>query len=402
MVKSLTVLTYLALLAGQFGFDRIGRANPLIIPERLFAAIVLTVMILPLSLSSRSTNVSPVKTSLVSVMLPLVYLITTAAWAPTEAQIQPVVVDLVCMILYSAIFILLLQWDRRAVVASLMWCLASVGTVFSLTGLAGASMNARVAAFGGGPNVYSRITVLGIVGVVWLVANKKVGTWSLFFIPIMLAATIASGSRGGMLAGIVAILIISPVVFRLHTGQLVFAVAVASVAGYFVFRLYGDALDVMIQGRIVRLTLEQGYTSGRGDLLSSAMAIYDAHPLFGDGMRAFATEYGQGFVYPHNLFAQVAAESGTLGLLLLVVLLLKSVRFVFKYRASDTTRCLAAAGAVIFTSAMFSGDYYDARFLWIFIVVLFASAGDVMSDASSVEFGSTRDSWSRQRVERAN
>jgi O-antigen ligase len=374
VVEFLTVVTYLALLAGPFGFDRIGLSNPLIIPERLFAAIILLAFVALLVLVNPTRNLSPIKTHFVAAMIPLLYLVLSAGWAPAQAELASQIVDLACMVLFSCSFVLLVKWDRAAVVNSLMWCLAVGGVVFSFAGLASSSVNTRVAAFGGGPNVYSRITVLGIIGLVWLVTNKKLGIWFLAVVPVMLVATIVSGSRGGMLAGIVGCWILLPVVFRLGKGKLLAATGVASIAGFIVYRAFGDVVVVSIQGRIIQLTLVQGYDSGRGDLLNAAITMFRDNLIFGAGLRSFSTEFGQGFDYPHNLFAQIAAESGIVGLFLILILLSKSVYVAFTHRSSVTVRCFTAAGSVILTSAMFSGGYYDARFLWIFILAVFVSA----------------------------
>lgn len=380
MAGILTILLFLALLAGQFGFSRIGLENPFLIPERLVGALSIFWLSVTFSGFARSRTSRPggatpltVHARTVYAVAPLLVLVTSAFWSPPGADIVPVVVDLVCMVLYSLSFVVLFAWDPTRVVASLMWCLWIAGAVFAVAGLAGAG-SGRVSAFGGGPNVYSRVTDLGLVGLAWLISTGRVPAWALMSAPLMLAATVASGSRGGMLAAIVCLLVLLPLVKGLSVANLVLAGAVALAGSVVVFRRFGDIVTETARGRVVELTIEQGYTSGRGELLTTALQMFESRPLVGHGLRSFETTFGNGFTYPHNLVAQVAAEAGIVGLLPLGAFLAVFFGGAWRFSSSVTVRSMTAAALVIFTSSMFSGDYYDARFLWIFGLGIVAAA----------------------------
>jgi O-antigen ligase len=89
----------------------------------------------------------------------------------------------------------------------------------------------------------------------------------------------------------------------------------------------------------------------------------------GSGLRGFAEHYGQGFSYPHNLFLHAASEGGIGALILLLVVFVWFARRVLHRPHSPLTLVYIAAASAIFTSAMFSGDYYDNRFLWVFMII---------------------------------
>lgn len=385
-VGILTVLTYLSLLAGENGLQRVGVPNPTGLPEHLVVpALLLTAMtVLRASAGVRPSSATPLA------MLsfgPLIYLAVTSLWSPPFAEAGPAVIDLIAMVIHLSMVIGLARWHLPTAQRSLMWCLAVSGIVFAIAGLLGAGDASRVAAFGGGPNVYSRITVLGIVGIVWLVRRGHVGGWAFAAVPALLAATVASGSRGGILAGLVAVVLLLGLVVTMGPGRLLVALAAVATTGAAALYLVGDAVTRIAQGRIVTLTIQNGYTSGRGPLLEGAVELFLENPVLGAGLRAFAIEFGRGFTYPHNLVLHVAAEGGAVGVLLLLAFLGRFLLLAVGNRTSVDVRCWTAAAAVIFTSSMFSGDYYDTRFLWIFIVMAAAASAAVGPSTRSAAAG---------------
>ena len=84
----------------------------------------------------------------------------------------------------------------------------------------------------------------------------------------------------------------------------------------------------MFAQRIVKLTLEERYSSGRGSLIPSAIEMFRSEPLFGWGIEGWKGTVGRSYSldYPHNLPAQLAAELGLVGLLLLALAIALYVR----------------------------------------------------------------------------
>jgi len=81
--------------------------------------------------------------------------------------------------------------------------------------------------------------------------------------------------------------------------------------------------------------------------------------------------------YPHNLFFEIIAELGLIGLVIGVLFIIKSYQIINKgiQRGSFTEHsALWVAGTVVmFIAAQFSGDINDNRILWMFIGVSIAS-----------------------------
>ena len=81
--------------------------------------------------------------------------------------------------------------------------------------------------------------------------------------------------------------------------------------------------------------------------------------------------------YPHNLFFEIIAELGLIGLVIGVLFIIKSYRIINKgiQRGSFTDHsALWVAGTVVmFIAAQFSGDINDNRILWMFIGISIAS-----------------------------
>jgi O-antigen ligase len=378
LLRPLTTAFFVVMLAGLFSLDRIGIENPFLVPERLVGFGLVAFLVLVISLANRRAERSR-RASGIVVAAPLVYFLVTSLWGADVPEYWAAVTDVVCMILACFIISILLQWDTLLVAETLLWCLAATGLIYAVAGLASASSGGQVSAFGGGPNVFSRITVLGFIGLVGLVALNKVPIAALALGPIMLVATVVSGSRGGMLAGLVAGCVLVPLVRRLKPFQVVAGLGLLVTCMIFVYQRYEDAVERVIDGRIVQLTLQQGYTSGRGDLFGSAWGLFQDNLLVGAGLRGFAEHYGQGFTYPHNLFLLVASEGGLVGLVILLSALVTFAVRVLRHHGSTLTLLYTSAASVIFTSSMFSGDYYDSRFLWIFMMVALHTAGRPMT-----------------------
>ena len=82
--------------------------------------------------------------------------------------------------------------------------------------------------------------------------------------------------------------------------------------------------------------------------------------------------------YPHNLFFEIIAELGLVGLIIGAAFIKKSYQLINKgiQRGSFTDHsALWVAGTIVmFIAAQFSGDFNDNRILWMFIGISIASA----------------------------
>lgn len=303
------------------------------------------------------------------------WMVLSSLWSPTETDWLGQVSDIV------------LLWALTALSASLfsrielrnfwvLWVLVlAAGVVYLVGAMAGSSGHpGRLSAFGGGPNVFVRVMVLGAVAGVALATHSR----RLFFllpVPFLLIGALLSGSRGGviaaLIAGLAALLVLGGVVgvYRLLLG----CAAVGGVS-MLVWHLLGADQREFLYSRFVVQTIENRYLSGRSDRASHALSMYDDNPGFGQGLGSFGVTYGSAADYAHNLILSVAAEGGLVGLVLLLASLVGFVITVAKCLKEPEVVFPSLSALVVFVASMFSGDYYDTRFMWFFMVVACVAA----------------------------
>jgi O-antigen ligase len=206
---------------------------------------------------------------------------------------------------------------------------------------------------------------------------------------------IMSGSRGalaGILAAILVLLYYSGV--RMRTWMPVLTVA-ALIALLTLYSPLGSPARRIYQERIEKLTFGEHHTSGRDSLYAQAIEVGLHHPWFGAGLGAFSGVYGD---YPHNLMLESFAEGGAVGAgLLLLGLTIACGRFMRRRHLYD--QFSVAAFALSLVTSQFSGDLFDSRGVFLFLVL--ALSGPAMrgrthphpardpgeSEAGAVAFG---------------
>ncbi|NMO56402.1 O-antigen ligase family protein [Actinoplanes sp. TBRC 11911] len=319
---------------------------------------------------------------LIAMVLFFLFQIASGLWAPSAARVGPQTLDLVLMIALVVAFYLYAIGDPQTVVRQTFWLFYVAAIVFALAALFinGPGEQGRYSAFGGGPNVFVRIQILGIISAlaVFLLTRKW---WVLLAVPLFILAAVLSGSRAGLLAGMfvggVALLKLRR---KLRPGPVVAAVVALSVAGVVVWNFAPPAFTSLFQERFVEQTVEQHYLSDRTDIWAAAWKLAVDHPLAGAGLDGFYGLIGvnQGVEYPHNYVLGVAAEGGAIGIGLLTTAILL---WTFTIRRRDVlpqhkmmTGLAVAAAVFVGLSSLFSGDYYDSRLAWLFAALAAAAA----------------------------
>jgi O-antigen ligase len=315
---------------------------------------------------------------LVAAMLFFGYQVGSAVWAPRDARVSAFAIDVLC----TAVLVLGLYLHARAdpepVLRRALWVIWGTGLVFALGALllGGAGAQGRYAAFGGGPNVFVRLQILGLVATAALVAlgaRKSI----LLAVPLFIISAVLSGSRGGLVAGVlvglVAVLTGGPRARR--AGVVSLAAGAASVLAAFLFWAPAQSL---ITTRFVEQTTEQGYDSGRTQIWGGAIELFRQHAVLGSGLDGYYALVGRaaGVAYPHDYLLQVAAEGGLVALALLavsIVLWVRSIRVAPRLGVGG--RAMVVSAAFIALASLFSGDYYDARLAWCFAALAAAAAG---------------------------
>ena len=221
--------------------------------------------------------------------------------------------------------------------------LAALATILQYRREAGALR--RFAAFDTDPNTLAMTLALAIPMAWYLSATSRNATlrWACrVYILVGLVAVALTASRGGMLATMVALLIVPLTMTRLSPGRLAMAITVLAVSG--------AAAVAYVPTQIVeRLAttgteVEDMSLGGRFGIWKSGVRALTARPLtgYGTGMwrSAVSPWLGPNPQVAHNSFLSMAVETGLVGLSFYLAM------FFAVFRATQTS---AVAGATICT-----------------------------------------------------
>jgi len=311
------------------------------------------------------------------VLLLLAYLLLGGFWADPAARLSQVGLDLAMLVVLVLVTAIVVAADPSRALYWFFLLSVVAAVVFAVAAwLTGPGGQGRYAAFGGGPNVFVRIQCLGVIAAVAL-AIRGHQLWYLAPVPLLLYSAFLSGSRGGLaaliVAAAVAVVLGRGLRFAHALGMLLLAGILAVVA-----YVFGNSAMTELYSRYSFSGLQSSDFSVRPELLRRAWRIMQESPWFGAGMDGFFAHSGRflGIDYPHNMVAEIGADGGLVGLLLLVGAvgwLLRSTVRGGRWASWDRGGCLVA-GAYLATAGMFSGTFYDARLLWIYLTMLGALA----------------------------
>ena len=373
-----TIGLMLVAIGGRYSLDRVGISWLAWLDLRL-VGLLMVFALLAFDLRQvrgRAADWPRPEGWLVAALLFFGYQTASGLWAPPDAQVWAEAVDLLCMALLTVGLYLNARRDPVAVARRVLWFIWVTATVFAIGAFAlGAGAQGRFAAFGGGPNVFVRIEVLGLIAALALVLIGA-PRWVLYACPLLLVSAVLSGSRGGLLAGIVVALILAVFAGRRFRRAAIAATVAAGAVTFAAYLTIGSVRQ-LIDTRFIAQTVQQGDTSSRPAIWSQALSTAVNHPLIGVGVDGWRALVGvaSGTDYPHNYLLAVAAEGGLVGLTLLGVtaaLWIGTLRRAVGVSVELVT-FTACAGYVAIAS-MTSGDYYDARLMWCFAAVAAALA----------------------------
>jgi len=230
----------------------------------------------------------------------------------------------------------------------------------------------RLSVLGGGPNTFGRqMGALFILCVArYLSGPKAIEAVIVAGLALLaLALAVLTGSRGALLATVGA-----TGVLLLGIGVSPRALGAAALATLLVGIVAGAALadSVMgmefIQKRWMDATFSSGYVSGRDTLAEAAIELWLTSPVIGTGLNSFAELNVWGGFYAHNLVLETAQESGLIGILFLGIALVGFFRRI-DLKASKASAATIAVTFLWFMGTMTSGDLYDSRNFFIFMLL---------------------------------
>ncbi|MBW6438825.1 O-antigen ligase family protein [Actinoplanes hulinensis] len=370
------LLAFVVTLAGHFTLTRAGLNIPILNDVRVPLFLIL---LLGLVLEAHRVGPCPAEGghALLGILLLFGYQGLSVLWVPPGSVTGPGLGDLCAITGLLVVYFNLAAWDRDRVTEMTFKMFYVAAWIYFLAGAAGLGrdVTGRWAAFGGGPNVFIRLMIMGVFTsfYLYLRSGDKL-TW-LAPIPVFLFGAVASGSRGGLISFAitvaVALLAIRP---RFNIDRIAKPLALMVAMTAILVVTAGPSIADFVRTRFLEGTVEQGYTSDRDVLYQMALQIFWQRPLLGTGMNGFHTiaDLGSGESYVHNLPLSIAAEGGFVGLTLLALAWLglwHAYTAVPRSERSLESRFAAYCGIFMGATSLFSGDYYDARLMWIFLLL---------------------------------
>ncbi|MHB1836704.1 MAG: O-antigen ligase family protein [Solirubrobacteraceae bacterium] len=231
---------------------------------------------------------------------------------------------------------------------------------FTISAQAGAISLGRTSADGA-------LIAIGVI----LIARR---TWQRFaalaVVPLTLLAMLSAGSRGPTVAFVIGLLVM--IVLSATTGraqkQLLLVGAVLVAAGFLLpLVVPGSAIS-----RALSAILGTGHglsSNGRSTLWNLALNAFSSHIWLGIGTGGYAALAT--LPYPHDVFLEMAAELGVIGLIVVSLLLWSmAARLRASWRAADPAdRLVVALVTALFTSAflnaLVSGQVADNAEVWL-------------------------------------
>ncbi|HEY5287002.1 MAG TPA: O-antigen ligase family protein [Solirubrobacteraceae bacterium] len=156
----------------------------------------------------------------------------------------------------------------------------------------------------------------------------------------------------------------------------------------------------LVRERFATLTSSGGEISTRVDIWHTALNIWENHPVLGVGLGGFPQAYEQALVpgkmflpatifqpppHAHNIFLQLMAEQGILGLLAFVAILIAAVRCTARLRrSSDRSARLLGSGLLAALAAFLIHNLFDVTFedpqtgLYVFVLFGLIAASDLL------------------------
>jgi O-antigen ligase len=193
----------------------------------------------------------------------------------------------------------------------------------------------------------------------WCYQKGKFERWALVMLPVFAFMVFRSGSRGALLSLMVTMAFMFLFISRVNLRKQVFYVVALLV---FMAGVYSVAPEATID--FYRYTASEdarvnqdSSVNERIRLWEAAYSDFNSNPLLGVGFGGFT---GSG--YPHNIFLEVAAELGAVGLVSFTLLILAAFKrsFVLIARAPDFADKFVGSSVLLlfvyyFVEAFFSG-----------------------------------------------
>lgn len=210
-----------------------------------------------------------------------------------------------------------------------------------------------------------------------LLTRSRIGKmWIILGLLVLVFTLTLSASRGALLSTLAGAAVFIPLVLHIRKiGHILLLLLVASTS-YFLLEQATDLIEYRYSTHILERDIQY-----RFDMYEHALGVFLDNPLLGAGNGSWGTLYfGMGSnMYPHNIFAEVAAELGLAGLIVLFLFLVATARKANKVyrraaRSSDFNVVISWAIAVFIFSlvaAQTTGHIARNEWIWVAAALIF-------------------------------
>lgn len=370
MGTALLIGVYVFELAGRFELGRMGTLFAGVDIRVLLAGVISVWFLAWIAVERPAALRNPTSPFLALMFAWVASLGASTFWAVPEARILEGLFDLLLLAIFTALtWVVARRVDAGA--ANILFIIALLTSYVYLLGAAiqGPDVAGRLSAFGGGPNVFVRIMLFGALAALALAVIWHRPLLAIASVPPLTGAVL-SGSRGGLVSAVLVLALAVAIAAKRIGWPRIAGAAVPFLAVLaLVWRwLPGEQQD-FVRVRILEQTIQDRYVSGRDGLTSYALELIGERPLLGAGLGSFSATYrpGEDGYHAHNLFLSTAAEGGLLSTIFLIGTLIAVAASLVRFRPLTVqVQFLALFACFILIASLFSGDYYDTRFLWYF------------------------------------
>lgn len=192
---------------------------------------------------------------------------------------------------------------------------------------------------------------------------------NMLYVPIAYFGILLSASRGGLLASIPGLLFVVMSMTNLKRFQRVF-VFVLLIASALLIQ------SIVPEQSIARLSetsssISEGDLTGRGEIWKQGFETFLEHPLVGVGSGAFREAIDLGKA-PHNVFLSILVDTGVIGFLLFVTLLLIAYRQAWIQPKLESRLWLSTL--LMLTIGIISINWEHRKPTWLLLTFVIVSA----------------------------
>ncbi|MFA6383566.1 MAG: O-antigen ligase family protein [Parcubacteria group bacterium] len=231
------------------------------------------------------------------------------------------------------------------------------------------------------PHMFSFYLGLALPLAVSLYSSLRKKTY-LIFAAVIFLADLLTFSRGGYL-GLIAGLIFLVLYFAINKKISIKKILVGFILAIVAF--VSVIISPVGQRFASSFNAEEGSNIGRYENWSQAINIIEDNPLgVGIGNYAYKIDPTANYrtpIYAHNLYLDIAAETGIINALIFVLILIFSVRrFILKAK-KDSVYFGGAAGLVIFSAhSIFDTAIYSVQVLPLLLIIIALSSNNNVKD----------------------